>query len=147
MCTRIVPAGFEVKKHEAAIVDMGCNSALATYWQLRKRTDYLKKFKDRNPDIDLILDSGAYTLMEMEPQPLDYYLRYLDNYVKFLQQYGEYVHAAAELDIDSIAVVGPERAEEWRETIFSKIDNTSIIFVWHQDTHNLQYFARYCQQY
>jgi len=147
MPTRVFLSGGEVPKFYDSMKQMGGKSVLMTYWTLRKNPDYLKRRKDADPDIDVFIDSGAFTFfMKGWKKPLKFYERYVRDYAKFLRKYRDYIFCAAELDIDTI--VG-DVAQKWREEIFEKMNKSvvPIVFVWHDTWHDENDFKAYCQRY
>lgn len=146
MSTRVFLSGGEVPRFYKCMTEMKCKSVLMTYWTLRKNPDYIKQCKKKFPDIDIMVDSGAFHFFNKKVQPISFYENYCKRYVKFLKKYSEYIFCAAELDIDTL--IGRTLPQKWREGVFNDLNKKymPIIYVWH-DGDPVDRFKEYCQAF
>ena len=112
------------------------NTMLMSYFHAKKKG---KKFLAERfkicPDLQLIVDSGAFTFLGNPEEHTDkedsYWDKYLTEYCNFITSNKEHVFAAGDLDIDE--VVGSEKVDEWREKYFKPLEDEGIqmIYMWH----------------
>ncbi len=144
MATRIFLSGGEVPKFRACMAEMKTKSILMTYWALRKNPDHLVELKEAHPEIDIMVDSGAFTLFQKDRQEPAFYEKYMDEYEKFLIKHQKHIFMAAELDLDT--VIGSKICDKWRERFFEISKKVPIIFVWHPVL-GVEKFMDYCRKY
>ena len=145
MSTRIFLAGSESEAKFKSLMEMKAKSVLVSHWTIRKDPDFVKRHKDKYPNVDLIIDSGAYSLMVQKTTPtVSDCERYKDKYVKWINRNRDYIFAAVELDLDK--VVGKSRVDQWREKIFRPLsEKVPIIFVFHHQVHPPEYWTYLCR--
>ncbi len=131
-------AGYE--NDLTTLVDKICaKDILVSYYYVRKHqkevisalSPYVDKI--RTGEMQVILDSGAFSYFNQSHVSRAQLEEYLIEYVSFVRKYHKLFTACVELDVG--ALIGQDVVEEWRRTIFepltSDIRDIYVIYVWH----------------
>lgn len=139
--TPIFYSGVEAEYHFRILAEAAGRRKqhiLISYWHLKTRDrDALRKRKEEFPDMDIIIDSGAYSFLagkqeEAKSASMDRIKKYLDEYAEFLYRNRDYIFAAVEFDIED--EVGYEQVRKWEDEYFSPLEKyVPIIYVWHPE--------------
>lgn len=137
MSIRVYFSGVEGQQHFQACMDAGVKHVLASYLYLEKTDpDLIRKRKEKNPDIRVMIDSGAHTFQsdkaKYDSWSLTDFEDYIKRYVKWLKANKDVVECAVELDIDWN--VGTNVVQGWQKKYFIPLlqDGLDVIFVWHK---------------
>lgn len=134
--TRIYAAGCHAEWEFSTVHSANYPRLLISYAYLQKDHDLIVRWKDRYPEVEIMVDSGAFTFFAEADKgiehDLDFYEDYADRYIEFLDRYSEYICAAADLDIYSLT--GDEFVERLQTEHFLPFERSSgvpICYVWH----------------
>jgi len=143
-------AGTEVPRFYTTGLECGMNSQLISYYYLQtgKKSESVKNRKLKTPQVEILVDSGANTLMKKnESMTKKEAKRYLRKYVEWLEEYGKYCFAAVEMDLD--VFFGFKTIRRWREKYFKPLEEKGllILYVYRQDTMSKEDFIDMCKEY
>lgn len=133
-------SGVEGNQHFYAAIRSGARNVLTSYLHLRKGDrDIVKKRKEKHPEINFLVDSGAHTLQISTGKPpynswtISDYEAYCAEYVSWLKDNRRYLKAAVELDIDYC--VGVPKVEDWQKRFFYPLQEKGldICYCWHKE--------------
>lgn len=138
--TKIFYSGTENETHYNIVREYSKN-ALQTYFHLRSSPSFraaLKRRKEKHPEMDFIVDSGAVSLRNKFAVKNDHdftvkqWEDYAKEYVEWVHDNRQYIYACAELDIDDI--IGTHTVLRWREQLFWPLEKAgvSVIYLWHK---------------
>ena len=150
MAVRNFLSGVESTQHYQACLDAKAKHVLVSYLYVQKKgLDVIKDRKNRNPEVNFLVDSGAHTFQtdaaKFSSWSLADYERYVQSYVKWLEANRAYLFAAVELDIDFN--VGTSTVEGWQQRYFVPLqESLPIIFVWHAQR-GLEGWEEMCSKY
>lgn len=150
MACRNFFSGVEGKQHYEACVQAGAKHVLTSYLQFFQKgdLDFVKRRKLANPEINIMVDSGAHTFLT-DWQKYSTWTRkqfdaYAEGYAKWLYDNRKYLFAAVELDIDYClnmvlgggavhSTFGTNIVEQWQKNLFIPLEakGLPICFVWH----------------
>ena len=143
-------SGSEPDNYSTIILKETPNILISYLYAQRKGKKFLKDRIEMNPNLRLIVDSGAHTFLsrqeEYRDKDVDYWEKYLEGYVKFARDNKDYIFAVVELDIDDL--VGTAKVNEWREKYFEPLEKEGIqvCYVWHT-IKGIEEWDRMCQKY
>ena len=99
-----------------------------------RRESFLRKLKEENPHLSLILDSGAYTYSQQSlthdlPEPRLFFKRYQ----QYIRDYGELFDQIFELDIDGTEGidVDSDQVASWTSRLLDEFPDLKIVPVYH----------------
>lgn len=133
---RMYFSGSEGKTHFECITSVGVPHTLVSFYPLfkHKAFDSIKKRKKENPELNFMVDSGAFTLINEDKDRSDeWYDSYIKAYAEWLEENKDYIQCAVELDIDSR--VGLPQVAQWQREYFEPLEKKGlpIIYVWHKE--------------
>ena len=135
MSVQLFLSGVEGVQHFDVCVDNGIKNVLLSYFYIRsvKDPDFLKKRKEANPAVNIMIDSGGYSFRANASNlTTEDYVRYRDEYVEFLDSNSQYLHSAVELDVEDVLGYGEIR--QWQIDYFEPLENKlRILYIWHQE--------------
>jgi len=113
--TRIFFGGCDEKFYFDLVTEYRVDAVLVSYWKMRERPDIIVQRKEANPDVDFMVDSGAYTFQKKGRElDTDDFKAYHDEYLSWLEKYQDYIYTAVELDVEEW--VGLDQVMEWWDT-------------------------------
>jgi len=128
--TRIFFGGCDERFYFHLATEYKVDAVLVSYWKMRERPDIIVQRKEANPDVDFMVDSGAYTFQKKGRElDTDDFKAYLDEYLSWLEKYQDYIWAAVELDVDEW--VGLDQVMDWWP-MFDQL-RVPVIRVFHPD--------------
>lgn len=134
MSTVIFYSGSESDLHHNTLLEGGAKRVLLSFYYIRDKQWLLRKRKEANPEVEFMIDSGAFTLQDAKKEPDESeYKRFLDQYVQFLYDNKDCLFAAAEFDVESIFGYGTIR--KWQQEYFKPLEKAGlpIIYIWHKE--------------
>lgn len=145
----IFMAGAEVETLTRALVDNGVRWILYSFYYIHdfKKADFIHRMQDEHPQIEWLLDSGAFTYWAQKksgkvlPDPD----RYVKLYFDYLDQYGERWCRVAEPDLDMPGgEIGTWKVNKWREEMLTRWPHLPVMPVYH-GWRTRQAWTEYCQ--
>ena len=137
--TTLYWAGAENITLTQALLRNGVTTMLYSYhWIYQMRRDgFIARMKQNNPQLDLVLDSGAFTYAEKArlgggdlPPPRLFFERYKE----YLRNFGHLWSRVMEFDVDSsddVMGVTVDEVDEWRSELLEEFPHLSICPVYH----------------
>lgn len=150
MAVRMYASGVESGMHYGHCVRAGLRHCLLSYLQFYKHdTSIVKARKRKNPEMQFMVDSGAFTFITEWQKFMSWtrsdFEKYLQGYIEWLKRNQEYVTIAVEYDIDHTlnmalggnanSTIGGSIVQGWQEKMFRPLveNGMDIIFVWHEN--------------
>lgn len=130
------------------LAECGVRNMFFSYFYLLRRgqlTELFALLKDY-PDIQCILDSGAFTYRQHRVDPLKRAFeppRYFQAYKEFIRQFGHRFIAATEFDIEGYQCLPQAQIDVWRDELWD-VGTCAIVPVWH-DARGPRAWVRYCE--
>ncbi len=150
MAVRNFFSGVEGKQHYEACVQAGAKHVLTSYLQFFEKgdLDFVKRRKLANPEIHIMVDSGAHTFLTNHQKFASWtrkkFDEYAEGYAKWLHDNRQYLFAAVELDLDyalnmilgggvANSTFGTNIVESWQRNLFMPLERKGlpICYVWH----------------
>lgn len=128
-------SGGESARLTEALIDNGVTDLLYSYYWIQSmgRGGWIRKLKERNPQLNITLDSGAFTYSqkigdERLPPPRLFFRRYKEYIADNLDVFGKVM----EFDCDDPDVdVSSDEVADWTEELLDTFPNTRITPVFH----------------
>lgn len=143
-------SGSEPENYATIILKETPNILISYLYAQKKGKKFIKDRVAMNPELKLIVDSGAHTFLsrpdEYRDKDLAYWEKYLEGYLQFARDNKDHIFAIVELDIDDL--VGTAQVNEWREKYFEPLEKEGIqvCYVWHV-IKGIEEWDRMCQKY
>ena len=149
--TSLVMSGVESDSYWDIAINAGIKRLLVSYHYIqRKGKKFLRERLEKNPDVKIMVDSGAYTFHvkedEYKKKPMEYWENYFKKYTDFVRANKDIIFACVEVDIANI--IGFEKLDELRAKYFEPLQEEGILvcFVWHEYDGN-KYWEYMCKKY
>lgn len=149
--TNLVMSGVESDAYWDIAIGAGIERLLVSYHYIqRKGKKFLRDRLAKNPNVKIMIDSGAYTFHvkedEYKQKPMEFWDKYLEKYTNFIRENKDLIFAVVELDIANI--VGFDKVDEFRRKYFEplKEDGLLVCYVWH-GYDGKKYWEEMCKKY
>lgn len=156
-------SAIESRQHYEACLQSGAKHVLTSYFQFyTKDKDFVRRRKQKNPDMNFLCDSGAHTVIsdygKFANWSLKDFEKYVVEYCEWLSKNREYLFAAVEFDIDytlnmlfgggEASTFGTSVVEGWQKKYFAPLESKGlpIIYVWHKER-GLQGWEEMCSKH
>ena len=128
-------AGAEVEKVNQALLDNGVKNILYSFYYIHLfgRYPFIERMIKDHPDVNMFLDSGAYTFSRKGDKTRGRFgsqENYLKSYFKFIDLYGHGFRRIAEPDFD-VAGMEIEEVADLREEMLSRWPHLPIMPTYH----------------
>lgn len=150
--TTLIMSGVESDSYWGIAKGAGITRLLVSYLYIqRKGKRFLQDRLKENPEIKMMIDSGAFTFITREEEysrkTIEYWENYLEKYTAFVRENKEYISSCAELDIG--VLVGLEQVEKWRDKYFRPLEEEGILvcYVWHAEDGGMPYWKDMCKRF
>lgn len=132
----LIMSGVESDKYWDIAVAAGMEKLLVSFHYIQRMGKrWLRERLEKNPNVKLMVDSGAYTFHmnedEYKKKPMEYWDKYIESYRKFIMENKDIIFSCVEVDIANI--VGDSVVEGWRNGVFKEIEEAGVLvcYVWH----------------
>lgn len=139
--TTIFLAGSEIEKLALALLQNGVKWVLFSYFYILrfKRTGMIERLQREYPDVQWLLDSGAFTYAVQKTRPggpgifLPEPEQYVRGYFDYIERFGERWVRIAEPDLDGIPgmPISVQQVTDWREEMLTRWPHLPIMPCWH----------------